>query len=438
MISLATARALDAADPLRSYRDLFATATAGDAGGSTEGGTGTDPFGTVYLDGNSLGRPTTASIENVHRFLTEEWGSRLIRGWDERWMALPEVIGDRMGQVALGAAPGQTIVGDSTTVLLYKLIRAALRARPDRDEVVIDADSFPTDRFVLQGIAAECGVTLRLVHTDAAAGVVPETLADVLGPRTALVVLSQVAYRSGFLADAPAITDIVHRAGALMLWDVCHSAGVVPTELDAWGVDIAVGCTYKYLNGGPGSPAFAYVRADLQTELEQPIWGWMGAADVFAMAPDYAPARGMRRYLSGTPPISAMIAMQHTLELIADAGMGPIREKSVALTEFVIELADTTLARHGVRVSSPRNAERRGSHVTLSHRSFRAVTAALWRRNVIPDFRSPDGLRVGLAPLSTSFEEAFRGMAAIDDELDAAAHRNDGAAPSGTEVSGAS
>jgi kynureninase len=405
--TLAAARALDEADALRPYRDRFFGTEPDDASGA----------GVVYLDGNSLGRPTRAGIERVNRFLTDEWGGRLIRGWDEHWLGLPQRIGDRLGIAALGAAPSQVIIGDSTTVLLYKLIRAALRLRPDRREVVIDADSFPTDRFVLQGIAAECGITIRLVETDLASGVSPAAVAEVVGPHTALLVLSQVSYRSGFLADVPAITGLAHRAGALVLWDVCHSVGVVPTELDAWGVDIAVGCSYKYLNGGPGSPAFAYVRAALQPDLEQPIWGWMGAHDVFAMAPDYSPADGMRRYLSGTPPISAMIAMQDTIELIADAGLDRIRHKSVALTRFVIETTDTLLAHHGVRVSSPRDPERRGSHVTLSHPAFREVTAALWRRDVIPDFRSPDGLRVGLAPLSTSFEEAYRGMTAIDEEL---------------------
>ena len=411
MTTLEDARARDAADPLRDYRSRFSGVDDGSPASEV-----------VYLDGNSLGRPTTASIERVQRFLSESWGTRLIRGWDEEWMTLPFRIGDQLGKAALGASAGQTVIGDSTTVLLYKLIRAALTAQTRldgrRDEIVIDTDNFPTDRFVLQGIAAECGATLRWVETDPDAGVTPEQLAEVVGSRTALLVLSQVAYRSGFLADVPAITNLAHRAGALVLWDVCHSVGVVPTELDAWGVDIAVGCSYKYLNGGPGAPAFAYVRAGLQSSLDQPIWGWMGAADVFAMGPDYSPADGMRRFLSGTPAVLGMIAMQDMIAMVADAGIAAIRDKSVALTEYAIALTVARLAHLGVRVSSPRDAERRGSHVTLTHPDFREVTAELWERGVLPDFRAPDGLRIGLSPLSTSFEETFRGVEAIATALD--------------------
>ena len=406
MTTIEAARALDAADPLRPYRARFSGVDDGSPASRV-----------AYLDGNSLGRPTIASIERITRFLKNDWGTRLIRGWDEEWMRLPFRIGDELGAATLGASAGQIVVGDSTTVLLYKLIRAALRAQPGRDEIVADTDNFPTDRFVLQGIADECGVTLRWIETDPVAGLVPEQFEGVLGPRTALVVASHVAYRSGFLADAPAITDLAHRAGALVLWDVCHSVGVVPTELDAWGVDIAIGCTYKYLNGGPGAPAFVYVRTELQPALEQPIWGWMGASDVFSMAPEYRPADGMRRFLSGTPAIAGMSAMQDTIAMIADAGIAEVRRKSIALTEFAIAFADARLTRFGVRVSSPRDPDRRGSHVTFSHPNFREVTAELWEREVLPDFRAPDGLRIGLSPFSTSFEETFRGLEAIADVL---------------------
>jgi kynureninase len=239
----------------------------------------------------------------------------------------------------------------------------------------------------------------------------------VLGERTAVVVASAVSYRSGFLADVPTITARAHDAGALVLWDLCHAVGAVPMELDAWGVDLAVGCTYKYLNGGPGSPAFAYLRAGLQDELRQPIQGWMGGADIFEMGPEYAPATGIRRVLSGTPAIVSMLAMQDMVALIADVGMPAIRAKSVALTEYAIQEIDGRLAPLGVRVASPRDPERRGSHVTVRHPDFRGVVARLWERDVLPDFRSPDGLRIGLSPLSTSFEETERGIAAIADAL---------------------
>jgi kynureninase len=401
----ARAAALDAADQIGHYRELFV--------GSD------DPAVVAYLDGNSLGRPVRATAERMSRFVTEAWGGRLIRGWDESWMELPLRIGDSIGETALGAANGQTFVGDSTTVILYKLIRAAIDARPGRSEIVLDTDNFPTDRFLLQGIADERGKTLRWIQSDTTAGVTPEQVAAAVGPQTALVVLSHVAYRSGFLADASEITRIAHDAGALVLWDVCHSVGAVDLQLDAWGVDLAVGCTYKYLNGGPGAPAFGYVRSELQSSLRQPIWGWMGSSAPFDMGQDYEPAAGIRRFISGTPAIVGMLAMQDMLELIAEAGMGAIREKSVALTEFAIEVTDALLAEHGVTVASPREASHRGSHVTLRHDDFRSIMPALWERGVIPDFRAPNGLRIGLSPLSTSFTELFAGLDTVRELLNA-------------------
>jgi len=395
--------ALDSADALGHYRDLFV--------GSD------DPSVVAYLDGNSLGRPLRASVDRVSSFITKSWGGRLIRGWDEEWMSLPLRIGDTLGEAALAAAPGQVFVGDSTTVILYKLIRAAIDARPGRSEIVVDTDNFPTDRYLLQGIAAERGMTLRWIESDTAAGVTPEQVAALVGSQTALVLLSHVAYRSGFLADVSAITAIAHEAGALVLWDLCHSVGAVDVQLDAWGVDFAAGCSYKYLNGGPGAPAFGYVRAELQASVQQPIWGWLGSDEPFQMGPNYVPATGIRRFISGTPAIVGMLAMQDMIALVAEAGIDAIRAKSIALTEFAIELTDALLAEHGVTVASPRDAARRGSHVTLRHDDFRAVTAALWERGVIPDFRAPNGLRIGLSPLSTSFTELFAGLAAVRELL---------------------
>jgi len=401
----AVAAALDAEDPLGPVRARFV-------------GTETS---LVYFDGNSLGRPLRSTGARLDAFVREEWGGRLIRAWDESWMALPYALGDELGRVVLGAAPGQTIVGDSTTVLLYKLVRAAfdaqVRADPQRVELVIDRDNFPTDRFVVEGIAAERGGRIRWIDADPARGVDETALRAVLGPQTAVVVLSHVAYRSGFRADGAGLTRAAHEAGAVMLWDLCHSAGAVPVELDAWGADLAVGCTYKYLGGGPGSPAFAYVAQRHQEALTQPIQGWMGAADVFAMGPTYAPGAGMRRFISGTPPVLAMLPLQESLAVIAEAGVSAIRAKSIALTEFAVRIADDLLAPLGVTVSSPRDPDERGGHVTLSHPAMRGVTARLWAQDVIPDYREPDGLRVGLAPLSTSFAELERGMRAIADAL---------------------
>ncbi|MEO9325047.1 aminotransferase class V-fold PLP-dependent enzyme [Nocardioides sp. C4-1] len=390
----------DDLDPLAGYRDRFV---------GTE-----SPL--VYLDGNSLGRPLRATADRLSTFVTTEWGERLIRGWDESWFRLPEVVGDEIGRVCLGAAAGQTVVGDSTTVLLYKAMRAAVALRPGRTEIVVDRDNFPTDRYVADGVARECGLTLRWIDVDTSAGVTPDQLAAVVGEQTALVVLSHVAYRSAWLADMPTLTEIAHGAGALVLWDLSHSVGSVPTALDACDADLAVGCTYKYLNGGPGAPAFVYVDEALHDDLAQPVQGWMGAADPFLMGPTYAPAAGVRRMLSGTPPVVGMLALQDMLALVDEVGIDAVRTKSVALTEHAIALAaellpDTTLA-------SPRESERRGGHVTLHHPLMREVTAELWRRDVVPDYRDPGGLRLGLSPLSTSFDEVTRGLTAVREVLD--------------------
>jgi kynureninase len=317
----------------------------------------------------------------MDQFVRTEWGERLIRGWTEDWMAWPERVGDRLGGAALGAAPGQTVVADSTTVLLYKLARAAVDAHPDRREIVFDAAEFPTDRDVLAGIAAERGATLRPLRADPAAGVTPGQVAEAVGPDTALVLLSHVGYRSGWIADGAAITDVVRRAGATMLWDLSHSAGSVEVELDAWGADLAVGCTYKYLNGGPGSPAFGYVRRDRQGELRQPVQGWMGRADPFAMELDYAGSPGVRQVVSGTPPILAMVL--------------------------------------GATVVSPRDPDRRGGHVTIRHPRARTALDRLWERGVLCDYRDPDCLRIGMSPLSTGFTEVAEGLAVIAEELGA-------------------
>jgi kynureninase len=398
---------LDAADPLASYRDLFVGADS--------------PL--VYFDGNSLGRPLAATAGRLSSFVTDEWADRLIRGWDEAWFELPLVLGDRLGEVVLGAAPGQTVVGDSTTVLLYKLARAAVDAQvvadPARREIVIDTDNFPTDRYLAEGIAAERGLTVRWVEVDPAAGITADRLAAAVGPETNLVILSHVAYRSAFVADVPGLTRIAHDAGALVLWDLSHSVGSVPVALDEWQVDLAAGCTYKYLNGGPGAPAFGYLATRHQDLLSQPITGWMGHADPFLMGPGYRPSQGVRRLLSGTPPVTGMLAMQDMVDLIGTVGMAAIRAKSVALTSYALDLAGAWLAPLGVTVASPVDPDRRGGHVTLNHPAMREVTARLWQADVLPDYRDPHGLRVGLSPLSTSFDEVRRGLAAVREVLEA-------------------
>ena len=394
-----SAAAFDEADPLADWRSRFVDA----------------PGVAAYLDGNSLGRPLRASADRLADFAAGEWGTRLIRGWDEGWLELPLTLGDELGRVALGAAPGQVVIGDSTTVLLYKLIRAALDARPGRTEIVIDRGNFPTDRYVVEGVAADRGLTVRWIDTDHAGGVTPELAAMRVGPNTALTLFSSVAYRSGWIADVRAITAHAHAAGALALWDLSHSTGVVPTELDAWGVDLAVGCGYKYLNGGPGAPAHAYVRASLQEQLRQPIQGWLGAAEPFGMHQGYARAAGIRGMISGTPPVLAMQPMLDMVAAIGEVGIDAIRAKSVALTAYAVELAAELLP--DARLASPRDPDRRGGHITLDHPGFVGILPRLHARGVIPDFRRPDGIRLGMSPLSTWFAEVEAGIRIIAEEL---------------------
>lgn len=400
------ARALDAADPLAWALDAFAEA----------------PGVVAYLDGNSLGRPLRDLPERLGAFVRVDWGTRLIRSWDEQWMQLPVRLGDRIAALCLGAAPGQTVVADSTTVMLYKLIRAAVSAggsgnAAGRDEIVVEEGNFPTDRFVVEGVAAELGLSVRWLRPDPVRGVQPADVAAAVSERTALVVLSHVDYRSGALADMTAVTAVVHEAGALVLWDLCHSVGVIPVRLDEAGVDLAVGCTYKYLNGGPGSPAFAYVNRRHHDRLRQPVQGWMGAADVFAMGPAYTPAAGIRQFLSGTPPVVGMLAMQSMLDLVERAGIDAVRAKAISLTELALRAYDDELAPLGVRLLSPRDPHARGGHLTIGHESFAEVTRMLWGEGVIPDFRFPDGIRLGLSPLSTSHAEVVTGVRAVRDAL---------------------
>ncbi|GAB1641988.1 kynureninase [Krasilnikovia sp. MM14-A1259] len=401
---LARAEALDAADPLAHLRARFVTPDGHDV--------------ISYLDGNSLGRPLEATARLMDSFVREQWAGRLIRGWTDGWLEWPRVLGDRLGTVALGAGAGQVVIGDSTTVLLYKLARAAVDAQPGRRRVVLDTDNFPTDRYVLEGIAAERGLELDWIETDPATGIQPEQVAAAVGDDTALVLFSHVAYRSGWLADAAEINRIAHAAGALTLWDLSHSAGSVGVELDAWHCDLAVGCTYKYLNGGPGAPAFAYLRRDLQDRLRQPIWGWMGHRASFHMGHGFEPALGVQALLSGTPPILAMVPLHANLDLLAEAGIAAVRAKSVLLTGYVLELADRWLAPLGVEVVSPREAHRRGGHVTLRRAGFEQLLDGLWGHGVIPDYRRPDGIRIGPAPLSTSFTEVHRGLSVLRVLLD--------------------
>lgn len=390
---------LDAADPLGHCRDLYLPAEGLVA----------------YLDGNSLGRPLRATAERIGRLVEHDWGTRLIRSWDEQWMDLPLRLGDRIGEVCLGVAAGQTVVGDSTTVMLYKFLRAAVAAAgEERPEIVLDTANFPTDRYVAEGIAAETGAELVWIEPEPAKGVTPELVAGALTERTGVVLLSHVAYTSAWIADLPRITRLVHDAGALVLWDLCHSVGVVPSELDAHEVDLAVGCTYKFLGGGPGAPAFGYVARRHQERLRQPIQGWMGHADPFAMGPGYRPGAGMRAFISGTPPVLGMVGIEDTVDLIEEVGLDAVRDKAIGLGRFVLAGVDALLGEHDVRVLSPRADGERGGHVTIGHPRFREITRELWAQDVVPDFREPDGIRLGLSPLSTTYGEVAEAILRIE------------------------
>ena len=379
---------LDAADPLAPFRDRFAI-----------------DEGPVYLDGNSLGCLPRATIDRLAETVST-WGTQLVRGWAQGWMELPVEIGDRLGTAALGAAPGQVVVGDSTTVCFYKLASAALDPRPGRTEIVIDLDNFPTDRYVVEGLAAARGLDVRWLADLAG-------IEAAVGSRTALVTFSHVNYRSAAIADMAAINELAHDAGALALWDLSHSAGSVPVLLDSDGADLAVGCTYKYLCGGPGAPAFMYARRELQDQLRQPVWGWLGRRDPFEMEQGFVAADGVRGLLSGTPPVLALSAVDEGVRLVAEAGIDAIRAKGIALTSFAIALADVALAPLGVTIASPRGDARRGAHVALAHPDARELCAALIERGVIPDFRRPDVIRFGLSPLTTRFVDVWDGVEAL-------------------------
>ena len=395
--SRAEAEALDADDPLAGFRERFVIgADTGDV--------------VAYLDGNSLGRLPRSTVERLRLLVEHEWGSQLIRSWDVAWASLPGRVGDLIGAAALGAAPGQVVVADSTSVCLFKALHAAAGLRPARTVLVASDADFPTDRYVVEAVAAQRGLQMRWVSPVPGVGVTPDLLAPALAGDVAAVALSHVDYRTAQVADLAAITRLAHDAGAVAVWDLSHSAGSVPVGLDDAEVDLAVGCTYKYLNGGPGAPAFLYAADRHHAGLSQPVPGWFGAEDVFAMAPAYKPAAGIERMLSGTPPVLGLVAVEEGVRLVAEAGIDAIRTKGVALTELVVRLADCWLAPLGVEVASPRDPSERGAHVVLRHRDARRWCERLVAAGVVGDFRNPDLWRVGLSPLTTSYAEVWTAM----------------------------
>jgi kynureninase len=367
------AAARDAADPLAGFRERFVL---------------TDPE-RIYLDGNSLGRLPLATRDRL-RELADEWGDRLVSGWPD-WIDSPARVGDLIAEGVVGARPGEVIVGDSTTVNLYKLCSAALDLAPG--PLVTNRDNFPTDRYVLEGLAAQRGVELRLVDDIEAAL-----------PDAAVAVISHIDYRTGEIADMRRL----NAHGARVVWDLCHSAGAIPIDLRGAGAELAVGCTYKYLNAGPGAPAFLYVARELQGELRSPIWGWFGQRDQFAMGPAYDPADGIGRFLAGTPPILELAAVESGVALTVEAGVERLYEKATALCELIVALHEDWLAPLGFTLGSPRDPARRGSHVSVRHDEAWPICRALIERaGVVPDFRGPDSIRLGVAPLYTRYVDVW-------------------------------
>lgn len=397
---LSFAHELDAQDELASFRDEFVI----------------NDRSLIYLDGNSLGRLPKRTVEFMRNVIEGEWGGRLIRAWNEGWINTPAELGARIARL-VGAQADEVVVTEATSINLFKLTAAALRARPSRTKIVSDAINFPSDLYILQGIIDLIGGKhrLELVPSTDGIGIELEKIASAIDDDTALICLTHVAFKSAFMYDMARVTELAHQAGALMLWDLSHSIGAVPLDLNSCEVDLAVGCTYKYLNGGPGSPAFLFVRRDLQDNLDQPMWGWFAAEKPFAFELDFQPAPDISRYRVGTNPMLSMKALEPGLDLILEAGIERLRAKSVRQTEYLITLADEWLAPLGFTLGTPRKAELRGSHVSLRHPEAYRICRALIESpppavQVIPDFRTPDNLRLGIAPIYTTYTEIHQAL----------------------------
>jgi kynureninase len=387
-------RAQDAADPLARFRERFVT-----------------PPGLIYLDGNSLGMLPRHAPERMRAVVEDEWGALLIRGWNAAgWISLPRRVGARVATL-IGAHDDEVVCADSTSINLFKALSTALALRPGRTKIVSTADNFPTDLYMAQGLTALLNDGHALAMTPA------ESIADAIDDDTAVVMLTHVNYKSGRMFDMAAITAAAHARGALAIWDLAHSAGALPVDLNAAGADFAIGCGYKYLNGGPGAPAFVYVARRHHNAAIQPLTGWLGHAAPFEFSSDYRPAPGIDQFVCGTPPVLSLAALECGVELLQEAGIDAIRAKSMALTDLFIARVEARCAGHGLALASPRNAAERGSQVSFAHPDGYAIMQALIADGVIGDFRAPDILRFGFAPLYNSFEDAWRAADTLADVL---------------------
>lgn len=395
-LSFADAFARDAADPLAQWRERFDL-----------------PEGCIYLDGNSLGALPRGSAATAAEVIGTQWGRDLITSWNAHdWIGMPQRIGNRIAAL-IGASEGEVVACDSTSVNLFKLIAAALEAQPGRRTIVTEAGNFPTDVYVAEGAARMAGGVVKAVP--------PEQLMEAIDDDTALLLLTHVHYTTGRVHDMAALTRAAHDAGALVLWDLSHSAGAVPVDLDGCNADMAVGCGYKYLNGGPGAPAFLFVAKHLQERLHSPLSGWMGHAAPFAFEGDYRPAAGIDRFLCGTPSVVAMAMLEAGVAMFGEVDRATLYAKGRALGDYYISLMDDRCAALGFNLVSPRDATTRGSHVSYAHQHAWPICRALIARGVIGDFRAPDVLRMGFAPLYVGFVDVWRAVDALADVVEGGA-----------------
>ncbi|MGY2269578.1 kynureninase [Pseudomonas sp. SDO5561_S422] len=391
---------LDAQDPLAPLRNQFAL-----------------PAGVIYLDGNSLGARPVAALERAQAVIAEEWGNGLIRSWNSAgWADLSQRLGNRLAPL-IGARDGEVVITDTTSINLFKVLSAALTVQreraPSRKVIVSEASNFPTDLYIAEGLTEllQQGYSLRLVNS-------PDELPKAIDQDTAVVMLTHVNYKTGYMYDMQAQTALSHECGALAIWDLAHSAGAVPIDLHQAGADYAIGCTYKYLNGGPGSQAFVWVNPALVDVVTQPLSGWFGHTRQFAMESRYAPSQGIARYLCGTQPITSLAIVECGLDIFAQTDMASLRSKSLALTDLFIELVESRCAAHDLTLITPREHARRGSHVSFEHPEGYAVIQALIARGVIGDYREPRIMRFGFTPLYTSFAEVWDAVEILGEILD--------------------
>jgi len=394
--------AMDAADGLRSMRERFIL-----------------PSGLIYLDGNSLGVASHAAFAELQKAAAEEWGQDLIRSWNTAgWFDMPLALGDRVGRL-IGAAAGQTVVCDTTSINIYKALHAAMALRPDRSVIVSEGGSFPTDIYMAEGVVStRPGASLRLEGVDA------PSIEDLIDGKVAVVLVNHVNYKSGELRDMAALTRKAHEHGALVIWDLCHTAGALPIDLDGANVDFAVGCTYKYLNGGPGAPAFIYAAERHHGDISQPLSGWWGHARPFAFEKHYAAGEGIRRFLCGTQPILSLRALKGALDIWDEIDMAALREKSLGLTDLFISLVEEKCAAYGLELESPRDRAKRGSQVSFSHPNAYEIMQALIARGVIGDFRAPSTLRFGFTPLYVRYADVWHAVGILEDILRTGAWRD--------------